>query len=168
VHLSHVLVEAAWRRTGLAGWLRAWPIQSARACLAAAGFPAASPITLVAEMEHADPDFPNRLVRLAAYEKAGFKKVDSALLKYFQPDFRSPHEIDSSGGPRPLPFGLVLRRVGREEEQLIRGAEVREIVECLYRMYGTGFREHDMAAVWRYLRDLPEEEATIPLAAPTR
>jgi hypothetical protein len=168
VHLSHALVEAAWRRTGLAGWLRAWPIQTARACLAAAGFPTTAPITLVAEMEHPDPQLPNRLVRLAAYEKAGFKKVDPALVKYFQPDFRPPHEIDSSGGPRPLPFGLVLRRVGRDEEQLICGAEVREIVECLYRMYGTGFREQDMAAVWQNLRDLPEDEADIPLMAPTR
>ena len=24
VHLSHVLVDPAWRRTGLSGWLRAW------------------------------------------------------------------------------------------------------------------------------------------------
>src|SRR5437763_1522874 len=147
VHLSHVLVEAAWRRTGLAGWLRAWPIQTSRACLAAAGFPAATPVTLVAEMEHPDPRFPNRLVRLAAYEKAGFKKVDPAAVKYFQPDFRPPNQIDASGGPRPLPFSLVLRRVGREEEQIISGAEVREIVECLYQMYGTGFREQHMAAV---------------------
>jgi GNAT superfamily N-acetyltransferase len=168
VHLSHVLVEAAWRRTGLAGWLRAWPIQTARACLAAAGLPTASPVTLVAEMEHPDPQFPNRLVRLAAYEKAGFKKVDPEVVKYFQPDFRPPHQIDASGGPRPLPFGLVLRRVGREEEQNIHGAEVREIVECLYRMYGTGFREQDMAAVWQNLRDYPDDPANIPLLAPTR
>src|ERR1051325_8330008 len=48
VHLSHVLIDAAWRRTGLAGWLRAWPLQTARACLAAAGLPPASPVTLVA------------------------------------------------------------------------------------------------------------------------
>src|SRR3954470_21250185 len=33
VHLSHVLVDPAWRRTGLAGWLRAWPILTARDCL---------------------------------------------------------------------------------------------------------------------------------------
>ena len=166
VHLSHVLVEAAWRRTGLAGWLRAWPIQTARACLAAAGFPTVSPTTLVAEMEHPDPQFPNRLVRLAAYEKAGFKKVDPQVVKYFQPDFRPPRQIDASGGPRPLPFGLVLRRVGREEEQIIHGAEVREIVESLYRMYGTGFREQDMAAVWQNLRDYPDDQADISLVAP--
>jgi len=168
MHLSHVLVEAVWRRTGLAGWLRAWPIQTARACLAAAGFSAASPITLVAEMEHPDLHFPNRQIRLRAYEKAGFKKVDPAVVKYFQPDFRPPHQMDASGGPQPLPFGLVLRRVGREQEQIIRGAEVREIVECLYQMYGTGFRERDMAALWESLRDYPDDRTNIPLSAPTQ
>src|SRR5437762_6304697 len=76
VHLSHVLVEESWRRTGLAGWLRAWPIQTARNCLAAAGLRKDSPITLVGEMEHPDHQFPNCLIRLEAYEKAGFKKLD--------------------------------------------------------------------------------------------
>ncbi|MGH8245389.1 MAG: hypothetical protein ACREUU_03045 [Gammaproteobacteria bacterium] len=168
VHLSHVLVDVAWRRTGLAGWLRAWPVQTARACLLAAGFPATSPITLVAEMEHPDPQMPNRLTRLAAYEKAGFKKMDPAAVNYFQPDFRPPGQIDASGGPRPLRFGLILRRVGREEEQVIRGAELREIVECLYQMYGEGFREQDMTVVWRSLRDYPGDDVEIPLVAPTR
>lgn len=168
VHLSHVLIDAAWRRTGLAGWLRAWPLQTARASLAAAGFPTVSPITLVAEMEHPDPQFPNRIIRLKAYEKAGFKKVEPATVKYFQPDFRAPEEIDASGGPQPLPFGLILRRVGREHEQVIRGAEVREIVECLYRMYGTSFREQDMAAVWRTLPEYPADETEVPLVPPTK
>ena len=169
VHLSHVLVEAAWRRTGLAGWLRAWPVQTARACLVAAGFSKDSPITLVAEMEHPDPQAPNRLIRLAAYEKAGFKKVDPAAVNYFQPDFRPPAHIDASSGPKPLPFGLILRRVGREkEQQVILGAELRQIVECLYRMYGAGFREQDMAVVWRTLRDYPGNDTEIDLVAPTR
>ena len=168
VHLSHVLVDEAWRRTGLAGWLRAWPVQTARACLLAAGLPAASPITLVAEMEHPDLQLPNRLTRLAAYEKAGFKKVDPAAVNYFQPDFRPPGQIDASGGSRPLPFGLILRRVRLEKEQIIGGAELREIVESLYRMYGAGFREQDMAVVRESLRDYPGDGVEIPLVAPTR
>jgi GNAT superfamily N-acetyltransferase len=168
VHLSHVLVEPAWRRTGLAGWLRAWPIQTARACLAAAGFPEDSSITLVAEMEHPDAPFPNRMIRLKAYEKAGFQKVDHGVVKYFQPDFRPAAEIDASGGPRPLPFGLIVRRVGREQERFIRGAEVREMVECLYRMYGTGFREQDMGVVRGSLRNYPGDDAVVPLVLPTQ
>lgn len=167
VHLSHVLIDPAARRTGLAGWLRAWPIQTARACLCVAGAPEHSPITLVAEMEHPDSQFPARMIRLKAYEKAGFKKVDPVAVQYFQPDFRPPAEIDGGGGPRPLPFGLIVRRVGREQEQTVRGAEVRAMVESLYRMYATGFRESDMAAVGRTLGGYPADDAVIPLAPPT-
>jgi hypothetical protein len=163
-----VFVDTAWRRTGLAGWLRAWPLQTARACLASAGFPVTSPITLVAEMEHPDPKIAERLPRLKAYGKAGFKKADPAMVNYFQPDFRSPMEIDRGGGPRPLPFGLVLRRVGREQEPVIGGAEVREIVECLYTMYGDGFRERDMAVVWQSFNEYPGAEIEIPLVTPTQ
>lgn len=168
VHLSHVLVEPAWRRAGLAGWLRAWPIQTARACLAAARCPASSPITLAAEMEHPDPQFANRMIRLKAYEKAGFKKADPSMVRYFQPDFRPPAQIDASGGPRPLPFGLIIRRVGRENEQTIRGQEIRDIVTGLYQMYGTGFRERDMAGLWESLCEYPAADAQVALVPPTR
>jgi len=168
VHLSHVLVDPEWRRAGLAGWLRAWPLQTARACLVAAGFSIESPVTLVAEMEHPDSEHQGRLIRLKAYEKAGFKKIDPGAVKYFQPDFRLPAAIDESGGPRPLPFGLVLRRVGREPETAIRGGEVRDVVTCLYRMYGVGFRSTDMAAVWETLRDYPADDAEVALVPPTQ
>jgi GNAT superfamily N-acetyltransferase len=168
VHMSHVLVEPAWRRTGLTGWLRAWPIQTARACLAVASPPANSPITLVAEMEHPDERFPNRMIRLKSYEKAGFKKVDPLAVKYFQPDFRFPAEIDASGGPKPLPFGLIVRRVGREAEDSIQGEEIRDIVTALYQMYGTGFRAQDMAGLWEGLCDYPAADAEVALVPPTR
>jgi GNAT superfamily N-acetyltransferase len=168
VHLSHVLIDPQWRRTGLGGWLRAWPIQTARACLHAAGFPPDSPITLAAEMEHPAPGQSAPLIRLKAYERAGFKKVDPSRVNYFQPDFRPVDQIDASGGPRPLPFGLVLRRLGREHEESIRGAEIRDIVQCLYRMYATGFRERDMTVLWASLGDYPGDETEIALVAPTR
>src|SRR5262245_30179517 len=96
VHLSHVLVDPLWRRTGLAAWLRAWALQTARACLNVAALSTA-PIALVAEMEHADAQFPGRMIRLKAYEKAGFKKVDPGAVNYFQPDFRAPEKIDTTG-----------------------------------------------------------------------
>ena len=168
VHLSHVFVDPAWRRTGWAGWLRAWPIQTGRACLAAAGFFVTSPLTLVAEMDHPDSQYPDRMIRLKAYEKAGFKKVDPILVNYFQPDFRPPEEIDASGGPHPLPFALVIRRVGREQGQVIEGAEVREIVECLYQVYGAGFREQDMSGLWHSLEGYPAADAEIRLVPPTQ
>jgi GNAT superfamily N-acetyltransferase len=168
VHLSHALVEPTWRRTGLAGWLRAWPLQTARATLVTAGLPATAPITLVAEMEHPDPEAAHRMIRLKAYEKAGFQKIDPSVVRYFQPDFRPPGIIDASGGPRPLPFSLIIRRVGRESEEFIRGADVREIVECLYTIYGTSFRDQEMTALWRSLEAYPAADREIALVAPSR
>lgn len=165
VHLSHNLVAPDWRRTGLAGWLRALPVTTARNVLAAQNRPPDSPITLVGEMEH--PSDAATLVRLAAYEKAGYKKVDPARVGYLQPDFRAHHEIDISGGPRPIPLGLILRRVGREEEDFITGAEVRRIASSLYKMYGTGFRPRDMAVVHASIESYPPPDEQIRLIAPT-
>jgi hypothetical protein len=168
VHLSHIFIDGPWRRIGLAGWLRAWPLQTARACLASARLPLNSPVTLVAEMEHSDSQLPERMIRLKAYGKAGFKKIDPSRVNYFQPDFRPPTEIDNSGGPRPLPFALIVRRVGREQEEVIRGEEVREIAECLYTMYGAGFRAQEMAPVWKSIDDYPDNDAEIALVEPTQ
>ncbi len=168
LHLSHILVDTAWRRTGISGWLRAWPIQTARACLTAAGFPAASPITLVLEMEHPDPQFEKAMIRIKAYEKAGFKKIDRRQVAYFQPDFRPPEIIDATGGPQPLPFALLVRRLGREEEQFIEGAELRMIVSALYRMYGTGCRAEHMTTLWEGLKNYPGPEAKITLVPPSQ
>jgi len=166
VHLSHLLIDPAWRRGGLAGWLRALPLQSARACLADAGFSPASPITLAAEMEYPDGIDTARDIRLRAYERAGFQKVDPAVVHYHQPDFRSFAEIDASQ-PQPLPFQLIIRRVGRETETHLSGAEVRCIVERLYHMYAQEFRAQDMAAGWALLDAYPPADAQIALVPPT-
>ncbi len=167
VHLSHVLVSPEHRRSGLAGWLRALPIQAARSCLAAANVAADSPITMVAEMEPLDESQGDRLIRLRAYEKAGFKKIDPAVVSYLQPDFRSPIEIDSDGGPRPLPFWLIVRRVGRECESEISAGEVYALVNALYHLYAATFRERDMECMWRHLDKFPAGNAIVRLLPPT-
>ena len=82
--------------------------------------------------------------------------------------FVPPAEIDASGGPRPLPFGLIVRRVGRDAENSIQGEEIRDIVKALYKGYGTGFRERDMAGSWESLRDYPPVDAEVALVPPTR
>ena len=167
VHLSHNLVAPAWRRSGIAGWLRALPITTARSVLAAQHRPEDSPITLVGEMEHPDPLDPATQVRLAAYEKAGYKKIDPSRVGYLQPDFRAHHEIDSSGGPHPIPLSLIIRKVGREEEEFVTGAEVRRIARSLYKMYGAGFRPKDMEIVHSSLETYPDSDEHIPLVRPT-
>lgn len=167
VHLSHNLVAPAWRRTGIAGWLRALPIQSARTCLAAQGRPEDSPITLVGEMEYPREGNLASESRLKAYEKAGYKKVDPSRVNYLQPDFRAPSEIDLTGGPAPLPLTLVIRQVGRENEDHISGEEVRWLAESLYRMYRAGFRASDMEPLFASIDSYPAPDEQIALIPPT-
>jgi len=167
VHLSHLLVAPEFRRTGIAGALRAFPLRTARECLVAAGRSEEEAVTLAAEMEHADPHHPARMQRLAAYEKAGYRKPDPRRVPYLQPDFREPAVIDAEGGPHPLPFSLILRRVGREAERTLLGSELREIAERLYRMYALGFRASDMAPVFANLDRFPAPGEAIALLSPT-
>ena len=162
VHMSHVLIDPAWRRTGLGGWMRAIPVLAARRCLGEGS----GAMTLACEMEPSDGKDAARLIRLRAYEKAGFLKVDPAVIQYHQPDFRPPAVIDSSGGLRPLPMLLVLRRAGRESERSLTGRELREIVGSLYRMYAASFRPQDMAGVFQQLERYPADETEVRLLSP--
>lgn len=166
VHLSHLLVAPEWRRSGLAGWMRAASLLTAKELAAGHGEPRAA-ITLVGEMEYDDGIDPRRAVRLTAYERAGFLKIDPASVRYVQPDFRPPTEIDASGGAKPLPFQLIIRQVGLESARSIAGAKVRRIVRALYAMYGAQFRPQDMAHPALSLAAYPPDDAEIALVPPT-
>jgi GNAT superfamily N-acetyltransferase len=166
VHLSHVLVAPEQRRTGLAGWLRAAPIVAARELASAHGQPGAS-VTLVGEMEYDDGSDPKRAVRLAAYERAGYLKIDPAVVRFAQPDFRPVAVIDAEGVSRPLPFQLVVRRVGRELERAMRGASVRCAVRALYKIYGAQFRKSEMEHPMLSLENYPSDETLVALIPPT-
>ncbi len=135
VHLSHNLIAPSWRRTGLAGWLRALPLQTARVLLEIHNLPPDSPITLVAEMEPADPSDEANATRLAAYAKAGFLKLDPTHLDYRQPDFRDPAEITRAGGPRPIPLSLLIRRINQSPTSSLTAVEAQEIITSLLTMY---------------------------------
>lgn len=167
VHLSHLLVMPRYRGSGIAGWMRAAPIRTARECLERAR-QNARPITLVAEMEPADASVVDCIRRLAAYEKVGFVKVNPKQIHYLQPDFRSPADIDASGGPRPVPLSLVVRRVKRESEGRVSGKEVRSMVQALYTMYAQTFRRQDMSPNYASLAAYPADDAMVDLVAPTR
>jgi GNAT superfamily N-acetyltransferase len=167
VHLSHNLVAPAWRRSGIAGWLRALPVSTALEALAAAGRSIDAPVTLVGEMEHFNPSHAATGIRLTAYEKAGYKMVDPELVDYWQPDFRDPQVIDQENGPKPIPLCLMLRRIGREHEEFVSSAEVRQSVNALYKMYGRGFRKRDMQVVFETLKNYPPPHTRIPLVPPT-
>lgn len=159
VHLSHVIVEPRHRGTGLAGWLRALPLQAARACSQQLGRPCTA-ITLVGEMEHPD-DAPDVQTRLRSYDRAGFRKLDPRQVPYHQPDFRPAAEIDATE-VRPVPLMLVLRRVGREHEHEVPAAEVREIVTGLYTLFAVHQRREHMLPLWTLQGALPAA-GTVPL-----
>jgi hypothetical protein len=83
-------------------------------------------IALASEMEAPNPGVPATLVRLGAYGKAGFRKIDPAAVPFLQPDFRDPGLIERDG-EKPIPLQLVVRFCP-EETEAIDGATVREIV----------------------------------------
>ena len=166
VHLSHALVAPEQRRSGLAGWLRGAPVIAARRLAAAHGVPNA-PITLVGEMEYDDGSDPKRSVRLAAYERAGYVKVDPVAVRYFQPDFRHSDMIDAAGGSVPLPFQLIIRRVGRETERAIPGADVRRLISAIYTIYSAQFRRIEMQHPLLDMERYPAADTSVALVPPT-
>jgi len=176
VHLSHALIDPAHRGQGMVGWLRAWPVQTVRACFLASGLQADSgpasqgntPITLVAEMEpFLKKNLQDTGARFKSYRRAGYQMLDPAQIPYQQPDFRSPALIDTEGGLKPIPLRLVLRRIGKETETHILGAEVRETVSALYQMFASSFRPQDMVPLWEQLRNFyPSDETRVKLIEP--
>lgn len=170
VHLSHVLVEPELRGSGLASWLRALPVGTARRCIARATSldeeaAARLPVTLVAEMDRDDGRTPAIVRRLRSYAKAGFSVVDPRRVDYHQPDFRRAADIDASSSA-PVPLSLVLRRVGREGQASIGGGELAAIVDALYTMYGADIRGSDIDAARRASAPLPGAGEQVALLVP--
>jgi hypothetical protein len=69
---------------------------------------------------------------------------------------------------RPIPLRLIIRRVGKEHENEVDAAEIRQIAQSLYRMYGRGFRDQDMQAAYKTLADYPPDGTPIRLIPPTQ
>lgn len=165
VHLSHNLVEQPLRGSGLAGWLRALPLQTARECAARAGVGRARPITLVAEMEAYDERSAANVARLRSYGRAGFQTLEPETVDYHQPDLRSAEEIDRDA-LRSIPLTLAVRRVGREAETSLAASEARGIIRGLYTMFGLHVRSDHMQPLWRRLERLPDDAEKIDLVSP--
>ena len=168
LHLSHLWINPTHRRTGLAGWMRALPLETGRTLLAQANHSPDAPMTLIAEMELPDGKDEERDLRLLAYEKAGFLKVDPRVVPYLQPDFRVPSQIDASGAPEPIPMALIIRRVGRKNETSAPASLIRSLIHDLYTLYSKTFRACDMAPLWDRWRSLPDGPTPISLLPPTQ
>ena len=145
VYLSHIFVLPEARGTVLTYWLRIAPLdlavsylhtlhQQERIVLPAPDAPGryfGMRVDLAAEIEFFSPDDKLSLQRILFYGRGGFDVIDPRHFPYRQPDFRAP-ELIARTGDRPVPFMLLLRRVGREREARLPIDEARAAIRLLY------------------------------------
>lgn len=145
VYLAHSIVLPPWRRSGLAGLLRAVPATLGRE--AAHG----GEVLLALEQEFYRPDAPDTQVRLVAYGRAGYSAIPPEVLPYCQPDFR---DVAALGVPaRPLPLVAVVRRVGHEGAPTLPTTLATAYLEHLYGIFATHCRAEDLAGPLALARD---------------
>ncbi len=145
VYLSHIFMLPETRGTVLTYWLRIAPLEVAVQYLfdlhsrGLVSVPAPdSPakyfgmkVNLAAEMEYFSPEDRLSLQRILFYGRGGFDVIDPRHFPYRQPDFRDPGVIAKTGN-RPIPFMLLLRRVGRERQARLPIDEARAAMRLLY------------------------------------
>jgi hypothetical protein len=88
-------------------------------------------LNLAAEMEYFSPDDRLSLQRILFYGRGGFDVIDPRHFPYRQPDFRDPTVIQATGNT-PVPFMLLLRRMGRERQARLPIDEAGAVMRLLY------------------------------------
>jgi hypothetical protein len=88
-------------------------------------------LNLVAEMEYFSPDDRLSLQRILFYGRGGFDVIDPRHFPYSQPDFRAPEVIQATANS-PVPFMLLVRRMGRERQARLPIEEARAVIRLLY------------------------------------
>ncbi|MBL9103182.1 MAG: hypothetical protein JNL82_19710 [Myxococcales bacterium] len=145
VYLSHIYMLPEARGTVLTYWLRIAPVELAVEYLAALqqrgvvklplpeqpGRYFGVQVDLAAEMDYFSPDDRLSLQRILFYGRGGFDVIDPRHFPYRQPDF-SPPEVIQEHGNRPVPFMLLLRRMGRERQARLPIDEASTIMRLLY------------------------------------
>ena len=145
VYLSHIFMLPEARGTVLTYWLRIAPVELAVEYLfqlhhrglvqlpqpEQPGKYFGVQINLAAEMEYFSPDDRLSLQRILFYGRGGFDVIDPRHFPYRQPDFRDPAVIQQTGN-RPVPFMLLLRRMGRERQARLPLGEASTTMRMLY------------------------------------
>lgn len=145
VYLSHIYVLPEARGTVLTYWLRIAPVEIAIEYLfqlqqrGLVNLPMPDQpgkyfgvrLNLAAEMEYFSPDDSLSLQRILFYGRGGFDVIDPRHYPYRQPDFRDPERIAATGN-RPVPFMLLLRRMGRERQARLPIEEAAATMRMLY------------------------------------
>jgi hypothetical protein len=145
VYLSHIFMLPEARGTVLTYWLRIAPLdlavtylhtlhQRGKLVLPLPDQPGkyfGMRMDLAAEVEFFSPEDRLSLQRVLFYGRGGFDAIDPRHFPYRQPDFRAP-ELIAKTGDKPVPFMLLLRRVGREREARLPIDEARAVIRLLY------------------------------------
>ncbi|MFN8642745.1 MAG: hypothetical protein U0802_14240 [Candidatus Binatia bacterium] len=95
------------------------------------------------------------MARLRSYDRAGFRKIDPDAVRYAQPDFRPPAEIDASSvQPVPLARSCAASAAStRTPCSAARCALGRP--RLLYTMFAVHVRADHMAPLWGLLDHFP-------------
>lgn len=145
VYLSHIYMLPEARGSVLSYWLRIAPVELAlqylaelhalrRIQLPLPNAPAkhfGMRIDLTAEMEYFTPEEPISSQRVLFYGRGGFDVINPAHFPYRQPDFRDPEVIRLTGN-QPMPFMVLVRRMGRERQATLPIEEARALMRLLY------------------------------------
>jgi hypothetical protein len=145
VYLSHIYMLPEARGSVLSYWLRIAPVELAmRFCaeLHARGkirLPLPNNpgkyfgmrVDLCAEMEYFAPEDRISWQRILFYGRGGFDAINPRHFPYRQPDFRDPEVIRRTGN-QPMPFMILIRRMGRERQATLPLDEARAVMNLLY------------------------------------
>lgn len=159
VYLSHIYMLPEARGTVLSYWLRIAPVELAvqyladlhargRIQLPLPNAPAryfGMRMNLCAEMEYFDPENPLSLQRILFYGRGGFDAVNPRHFPYRQPDFRPP-EVIRETGVVPIPFMILLRRMGRERQATLPIEEAGAVMRLLYDDFSTFCQPEHLAS----------------------
>jgi hypothetical protein len=172
VYLSHIFTIPEARGTVLSYWLRIAPMEIAiqylkdlhalgKIKLPLPDTPGKSfgmRVDLAAEMEYFSPEDRISWQRILFYGRGGFDAIDPRHFPYLQPDFREPDVVKKTGD-RPLPFMLLLRRMGRERQALLPIDEARAVMRLIYDDFACHCAPDTLASSLQLVLDRLEERA---------
>jgi hypothetical protein len=145
VYLSHIYMLPEARGTVLSYWLRIAPVDIAvtflgelhrrgKIELPLPELPSkyyGMRLDLAAEMEYFTPEERISWQRILFYGRGGFDAINPRHFPYMQPDFRDPELIRATGN-RPLPFMVLVRRMGQERQATMPIEEASGVMRLLY------------------------------------
>lgn len=172
VYLSHIFTVPEARGTVLSYWLRIAPMEIAIQYLRdlhelgkielprpdAPGKNFGMRIDLAAEMEYFSPEDRISWQRILFYGRGGFDAIDPRHFPYTQPDFREP-ELVKATGDRPVPFMVLVRRMGREKQAVLPIDEARAVMRLLYDDFACHCAPESLASSLQLVLDRLEERA---------